>query len=317
MLKSVVIQTSLVLMCQGLTASAQSLAAPPAVSSVRTQPQDINPFPGTEEQLHERYPEYIGFEVYGGTLYLAVNSTDPVVRLQILRAVQAGHASFLQVLGAQPGQVRFLQGSRVEFLAVAYEALKAVRGQTFSQSGSRLERLVFGLRDPSQRDEAEAVFRAAGVPLDAVVIVTVPPHALPTGPALNAPLEAKLSLPATVRQGQHLPISLIVRNTGSSVVAFEHGACDFHMEIRRLATKEIVLPVPSMEVCVSIGYQASFQPGQSKTLASGQWKVETMDWKTLPPGEYELRATFGALFGVGSPQPYLLPAPVKFRVLRR
>ncbi|UQN10608.1 hypothetical protein [Deinococcus sp. QL22] len=323
MLKSVAIQSgaSLVLLSQGLTASGQSLPAPVAISAVLVQPQDTNPFPMIEEQLHKQYPEYIGFEVYGDTLYLAVNSTDPAVRLQILRAVQAGHNSFLQVLGARPGQVRFLQGSGVKYLAAADDALNHIRGRTFSQFASRLERVVVGLQHPSQRDEAEAVFRAAGVPLDAVVIFTLPPRALPTGPALNAPLAAKLSLPGTVRQGKTLPISLLVRNTGSSVVAFEYGACDFHMEVRRVATKrkEIVLPVPSMEVCLTIGYQATFEPGQTKALASAQWTVETMDWKKLPPGEYELRATFGPLLGVGSDQgqPYLLPAPVKFKVLRR
>ncbi|MDL2345481.1 hypothetical protein QOL99_15175 [Deinococcus sp. MIMF12] len=319
MLKFAAIQAwvTLALLGPGV-ASAQSYSAPGAGVPAPIRAQNSNPFPEVEARLHEQFPEYIGFEVYGGTLYLAVNSADPAIRLRILRAVQAGHADFLRVLRAQPGQVRFLQGSAKEYLAAANKALGKVRGVTFAAPQARIERLVVGLQHHSQRDEAEAVFRAAGVPLGAVLIVTSSAaRSLPTGPALNAPLEAKLQVSATIRQGQTLPITLTVRNTSQSVVTFEHGACDFHIEIRRVMTGEIVLPVPTMETCITIGYAASFQPGQTKELASYQWKVETMDWKTLPPGEYEVCASFGPVLGVvpHPPLPYLLPAPVRFKVL--
>ena len=296
--------------------SAQPSPAPAASPPTSAKSQGSYVFPNVEARLHEQYPEYIGFEVYGGTLYLAVNSSDPAVRLRILRAVQAAHAPFSPVLRAQ--QVRFLQGSAEEHLAAANDALRNVRGQTLSQPRPRIERLVVGLQHPYQRDEAEALFCAAGVRLDAVVIITSPAvRPLPTGPALTAPLEAKLQVPATVRQGEKLPITLRVRNTCQNVVEFEHGACDFHVEIRRVTTGEGVLPIPTMETCITIGYTATFQPGEEKELASRQWKVETMDWKTLAPGEYELRASFGPVLGVvrNQPLPYILPAPVRFKVL--
>lgn len=302
--------------------SAQSRSAPGAGTPAPIGAQARIPFPEVEAQLREQFPEYIGFGVYGGTLYLAVNSTDPAVRLRILRAVQAGHADFLQVLRAQPGQVRFLQGSAKKYLTAARKALGKVRGISFSEPAARIERLVVGLQHPSQRDEAEAVFRAAGIPLDAVLIVTIPPRTLPTGPALDVRLEARLQIPAAVRQGEKLPITLTVRNTGQGVVTFEHGACDFQVEIRRVITKEIVLPVPSEQICPDIGYTATFASGQRKVLASHQWKVQTMDWKKLPPGEYEVRASFGPIVRFipnrthyVRPTQYILPAPVRFKVL--
>lgn len=325
MLKYAAIQAFMVLglLGQGATASVQSSSFPDGGSPTPVRTQDTYLFAEVETRLHEQHPEYIGFEVYDGTLFLAVNSTDAAVRLRILRAVQASHAPFLQVLQAHPGRVRFLQGSAdAEHLAAASDTLKDVRGLTFVHRTARVERLVIGLLYPSQRDEAEAAFHAAGVPLDAVLIVTPAPGVLPTGPALDARYEAALQVPATIRQGEDLPITLSVRNVGPVSLEFEYGACDFHVEIWKVAPNEVILPLPSGQACIAIGYQAIFPPGRTQVLAFRKWKVETTDWKRLPPGEYEVRAAFGPLMQASAnqaqyvpPTQYILPAPVRFEVL--
>lgn len=127
-----------------------------------------------------------------------------------------------------------------------------------------------------------------------------------------------------MRQGEKVTVSLQVRNTGLKALTFGHGACDFHVEILRVATGEVVLPLPGNQACIAVGYEAHIQPGAVKTLASRAWTAETTDWQALSPGEYEVRAAFGPVSagsessqGAMPPRPFIQPAPVRFRILAR
>lgn len=281
-------------------------------------------FTDVEAQLHARYPAYVGFEVYAGTLYLNVDTWDPRLRQEILQAVLQGHAPFLSSGRVASGGVQVLQG-RVDDEArfAASASLPRIRGLTFLHREARIDRLVIGLEYPNQRDEAERALQAAGVPLDAVLIVTPAPPPLPWGRVLPGAYQATLRVPSEVRQGEKVTLSLQVRNTGRTALTFGHGACDFQVEIRRVATGEVVLPLPGNQACIAVGYEANLQPGAVKTLASREWTAETTDWQALPPGEYEVRAVFGPASAgpdaaVSRPlMRFIQPTPVRFRILAR
>lgn len=281
-------------------------------------------FADVETHLHARYPAYVGFEVYAGTLYLNVDTRDARLRQEILQAVLQGHAPFLSSARMASGGVQILQG-RVDDEArfAASASLPRIRGLTFLHREARIDRLVIGLEYPNQRDEAERALQAAGVPLDAVLIVTPAPPPLPWGRVLPGAYLATLGVPQTVRQGEKVTVSLQVRNTGRTALTFGHGACDFHLEIRRVATGEVVLPLPGDRACLDVGYQAEIQPGTVKTLVSRAWTAETTDWQALPPGEYEVRAVFGPVSAgpeasVSRPlMRFIQPTPVRFRILAR
>ncbi|MFC4637010.1 hypothetical protein [Deinococcus hohokamensis] len=282
---------------------------------------DTYRFADVEERLHEQYPEYVGFEVYDGTLFLNVDSLDASVRLRVLRDVVQAHASFLEGLRTVPGRVRFLHGvPDVDAWIAAGTAVRGIRGVTGVYHGSRIERLVIELQYPNQRHDAERRLRAAGVFPNAVLIITPAPPPFPTGPALDGGYQATLQVSSQVRQGEQLPITLYLRNLGDKLLTFAHGACDFHLEIRRVETEAVVLPGEGQVACLDVGYRVALLPGQAVTLAARTWRAQGTDGRALTPGEYEVRAVFGPV-GLPNasqrPTQYIHVAPVRFMVIAR
>lgn len=132
---------------------------------------------------------------------------------------------------------------------------------TFVHHGARIERLVIGLQYANQYGQAQRFLRAAGVPPGTVLLITAPPVPLPSGPVLPGRERAALQGPALARQGDVLTLTLTARNLGPDVLAFGYGACDLQVEIRRVPTGEVVLPLPGRPTCRSIGSDASVRGG--------------------------------------------------------
>lgn len=70
---------------------AQVAHSPSATPAPRPE---VNHFADVEDRLHEQYPAYVGFEVYGSTLFLDVDSLKSGLRLRVLRTVQRRQAPF-------------------------------------------------------------------------------------------------------------------------------------------------------------------------------------------------------------------------------
>ncbi|MFC4640327.1 hypothetical protein [Deinococcus hohokamensis] len=249
-------------------------------------------FPATDDELHEKYPEYVGFEVYDGTLFLNVDSLDASLCLRVLRDVLRTHSAFLEALQAVPGRVRFLRSvPDQEVLDAAEAAVRNVRGVTGVSHGSRIGRLVIELQYPNQRPGAGPSGRW-GV-LECRADSHAPAAPFPAGAALAGSYQPALQVSPLVRQGEKLPITLHLRNEGPRLLTFEQGACDLHVEIRRVGTNAVVLPGQGHRLCLDLGYRAALLPGQRTALASWTWTAQGTNSRPLAPGAYEVRAVFG------------------------
>ena len=259
--------------------------------------------PGDDDAaLALQAPAFAGLWVEGGGVALAVTSTDPAARRQVLSEVKKQRGVSLNQTGHTLAAPRFVpvkynaaQLSQARFLA------RGLRGWDEIYVDVKANKLHIAFQHAAYRQQAAEFFRQKGIPADALNLVAAasPSPTLPPRSTLNQPHRAALNVPAQVAQGDILPLSFKLTNTGSKPISLAQGCFTFKYRVLNATTGAEVRPVPAPGACAQVGSPPLVvAPSQTGELvAQGRWPVfwDLLDThgQVVAPGKYVLQAAYG------------------------
>ncbi|WP_159066068.1 hypothetical protein [Deinococcus ficus] len=261
-------------------------------------------------EIARRAPTYGGMYTENGRLHVVVTSMIPFDQAAAVRELFAVLGPDLRARGHTPESVVFIPGefNALELLQ-AKEAALAFDGWMTVDIDQSVNRVFLTVQFREMEAAAPTYFAEQGLP-EGIVVVSGQPLSLHAGPEPRAPHQARLVLPARVAQGDVLPVTLQVRNTGSAPLQLSFGACAVRMEVRDAATGAVVLPVPPPEACVDSLAIRILPPNTTLALPIEEWNLRTPRGRMLPPGRYVVHVTFAL-----EPGPEVIqPAPQPFEV---
>jgi len=280
-----------------LPAHAQAAPNPPVKTSFGALPVT----PGDDDAaLALRAPAFAGLWVEGGGVALAVTSTDPAARRQVLAEVKKQRGASLNQTGHTLTAPRFVpvkynaaQLSQARFLA------RGLRGWSEIYVDVKANKLHIAFQHAAYRQQAAEFFRQKGIPADALDLVAAASPTLPPRSTLSQPHRAALNVPAQVAQGDILPLSFKLTNTGRKPISLAQGCFTFKYRVLNATTGTEVRPVPAPGGCAQVGSPPLVvAPGQTGELvAQGRWPVfwDLLDTRgqVVAPGKYVLQAAYG------------------------
>lgn len=252
-----------------LPAHAQAAPNPPVKTSFGALPVT----PGDDDAaLALRAPAFAGLWVEGGGVALAVTSTDPAARRQVLAEVKKQRGASLNQTGHTLTAPRFVpvkynaaQLSQARFLA------RGLRGWSEIYVDVKANKLHIAFQHAAYRQQAAEFFRQKGIPADALDLVAAASPTLPPRSTLSQPHRAALNVPAQVAQGDILPLSFKLTNTGRKPISLAQGCFTFKYRVLNATTGTEVRPVPA--------------PG-----AVRKWALHRSSLRRVRPGNWLLRA---------------------------
>ena len=257
--------------------------------------------PGDDDAaLALRAPAFAGLWVEGKGVALAVTSTDPAARQRVLAEVEKRRGADLKTSGHTLAAPRFVpvQYSAVQLSQARFLA-RGLRGWNEIYVDVKANKLHIAFQHAAYRQQAADFFRQKGIPADALDLVAEPSPTLPPRSTLSQPHRAALNVPAQVAQGDVLPLSFKLTNTGSKPISLARGCFTFKYRVLNAMTGAEVRPVPAPGACPDVAYPplvvASGQTGE--LIAQGRWPVfwDLLDTRgqVVPPGKYVLQAAYG------------------------
>lgn len=290
-----------------VTAQVTVPALPPlrAETVARLNPDQRN------AEIARRAPAYAGTYIENGRLHVVVTSMIPFDQAAAVRELFAVLGPDLHARGFTPDSVVFVPGdfNALELLR-AKEAALAFDGWMTVDIDQTVNRVFLTVQFREMEVAAPAYFAEQGLP-EGIVVVSGVPRTLHVGPEPRAPHQARLVLPAQVAQGDVLPITLQMTNTGREPLELSFGGCDTRIEVRDATTGTVVLPVPAPDVCGDVLVVRRLPPHTSVAFPAMEWNLQTPRGRMIPPGRYVVHVTFAL-----EPGPEVIqPAPQPFEVL--
>lgn len=261
-------------------------------------------------EIARRAPTYGGMYTENGRLHVVVTSMIPFDQAAAVRELFTVLGPDLRARGHTPESVVFIPGefNALELLQ-AKEAALAFDGWMTVDIDQSVNRVFLTVQFREMEAAAPAYFAERGLP-EGIVVVSGLPRTLHVGPEPRAPYQAQLVLPARVAQGDVLPVTLQVRNTGEELLELSSGGCDMRIEVRDAGTGAVVLPVPAPEVCGDVLVVRRLPPHTSVAFPVMEWNLRTPRGRLIPPGRYVVHVTFAL-----EPGPEVIqPAPQPFEV---
>ncbi|MDP9765205.1 hypothetical protein [Deinococcus enclensis] len=264
-------------------------------------------------EIARRASAYGGMYTENGRLHVVVTSMIPFDQAAAVRELFTVLGRDLRARGFTPESVVFVPG---EFNALdllrAKEAALRFDGWMSVDIDAAVNRVFLAVQFPEMEAVAPAFFAEQGLP-EGIVVTSGPYRSLHVGPELREPHQARLVLPARIAQGDVLPITLEVTNTGHEPLRLAFGACALRMEVRHAQTGEVVRPVSSEEACEDSAVIRVLPPRTALPFVVQEWNLQTPRGRVLPPGRYVVAVTLAV--GTGPAPEVIQPPPQAFEVL--